>query len=272
VGTHPDTTISEPPEIAIPKLLDEHGGKIYRLGVKLCGSTDDAEDLVQESFMQAFRAWSRFRGEAKPSTWLYTIAARACQRMKRRRAGEPEHIISWEKIHPFAETKLAALDLSGGVDSPVARQLQSERIEQLEQAIVDLPLMYRLPLVLKDVLELTVSETAEALGLKPETVKTRVHRARLLLRKVLLADKPTIEAPAPVYSRQVCLDLLRAKQDAMDEGRGFPIGHDVVCERCLAVFDSLDIAQDMCARLADGKLPAAVRRAVLASIDAKDQA
>ena len=74
---------------AIPLLVDAHGGRLYGLGLKLCGNPADAEDLVQEVFLQAFRKWHQFEGRSDPSSWLYTIGARACQRMHRRRSGEP---------------------------------------------------------------------------------------------------------------------------------------------------------------------------------------
>jgi hypothetical protein len=117
-------------------------------------------------------------------------------------------------------------------------------------------------------LELSIEDVANALNIKPETVKTRVHRARLLLRKAIVERRgiPKRAAKAPTYEKQVCLDLLKAKLDAMDHGRGFPIGQAIVCERCQAVFAELDLAQNTCARLADGEMPARVRKAILKAI------
>jgi hypothetical protein len=117
-------------------------------------------------------------------------------------------------------------------------------------------------------LELSIEDVAAALHLRPTTVKTRVHRARLLLRKAIL-NRPRLPrhaAKAPTYEKQVCLDLLKAKLDAMDHGRGFPIGQTVMCERCRAVFAELDLAQNTCARLADGDMPAGVRTAILGAL------
>jgi RNA polymerase sigma-70 factor (ECF subfamily) len=64
----------EPAETAIPRLMAEHGAKIYQLGLRLCGKPPDAEDLAQETFLQAFRKWGQFEGRAEESTWLFTIA------------------------------------------------------------------------------------------------------------------------------------------------------------------------------------------------------
>ncbi len=117
-------------------------------------------------------------------------------------------------------------------------------------------------------LELSIEDVAKALNIKPETVKTRVHRARLLLRKAIVdhARVPKRAAKAPTYEKQVCLDLLKAKLDAMDHGRGFPIGQGIVCERCLAVFAELDLSQNTCVRLAEGEMPGRVRTKILRAI------
>ena len=77
---------------------------------------------------------------------------------------------------------------------------------------------------------------------------------------------PTRDAKAPTYEKQVCLDLLKAKLDAMDHGRGFPIGQGIVCERCRAVFAELDLAQNTCARLAEGAMPKRVLVTILRAI------
>ena len=82
VGLAPDEAPLElvglPAEVALPRLLEAHGGRLYSLALKFCGSPEDAEDLVQEVFLLAFRKWSQFKGESRATTWLYTIAARAC--------------------------------------------------------------------------------------------------------------------------------------------------------------------------------------------------
>jgi hypothetical protein len=128
------------------------------------------------------------------------------------------------------------------------------------------------PLVLKEMLELSIEEVAEALHIKPETVKTRVHRARLRLRKAMMGKRglPKHPAKAPTYEKQVCLDLLKAKLDAMDKGRGFPISQGVMCERCRSVFAELDLAQSACAQLAEGRMPDRVRQVVLNALRDQD--
>ena len=87
-----------PREEAIPRLLDLHGGRLLGLGQRICGTPEEAEDLVQEIFVQAWRKWDQFDGRSDPFVWLYTIARRICQRMHRKRAGEPERLESLDVL------------------------------------------------------------------------------------------------------------------------------------------------------------------------------
>ncbi len=89
--------------VLFDRLYRDHVDRIYRLAQRLCGHSDDARDLVQETFLNAFRKFKQFRGEAQVSTWLYTIASRACLRMRRRRKGEPERELSLEEFIPTSE-------------------------------------------------------------------------------------------------------------------------------------------------------------------------
>lgn len=255
---------------AIPILVDVHGPRLYSLASRLCGNASDAEDMVQEVFLQAHRKWHTFKGNANPGTWLYTIAARACKARLRRKGGIDRRMPAVSQLMPWNETKNADLGdgANGSADGPVAQAIERESARAVHDAIQKLPENFRVPLVLKEMLELSIEDVAGALHLKPETVKTRVHRARLLLRKAIMDRRavPKLAAKAPTYEKQICLDLLKAKLDAMDNRRGFPIGQDIVCERCRAVFAELDLAQNTCARLADGKMPERVRKAILRAI------
>lgn len=224
------------------------------LALRLTRTRHDAEDLVQETFTQALRKWSTFRHESDPGTWLYTIAIRCWRKRAKRSARDPRSLTD---LAPFTSSTVAALPLDRAAsteDIPATR----EAIHTMEQAIATLPDEFRLAIVLKDILELETEDVAAALRIKPQTVKTRVHRARLLLRSRLMRRVPQREAPAPIYARQVCIDLLRAKLDAMDAGRGFPVRQQVICERCLAVFAELDLTQSVCAELSEATLSKAL--------------
>ena len=104
-----DNPVHGATEAAIQRLVDKYGGQLYSLAFRFCGSRDEAEDLVQEVFLQAFRSWGAFRGDADPKTWLFRIAANACQRMHRKKSGEPEHIGSLESLLPFGDRLIAVV-------------------------------------------------------------------------------------------------------------------------------------------------------------------
>lgn len=252
----------DPASRAVAQLFDDYGGQLYSLGMRFCGNREDAEDLVQETFLAAFRAWDRFEGRSKPSTWLYTIAARVCQRKRRRRAGAPKRLASLEELAPLADARLAVAP----TDSAEAAAARREAREEVEAAIVELPELFRMPFVLKEVIGFSVAEVASILGLEPATVRTRVHRARMRVRKAVDAALPRRRVPPIAYSKTVCLDLLRAKQEALDHNSTFQFPEGVVCERCATLFATLDLASGVCRELAGDRMPAALRRDVLARL------
>lgn len=252
----------EPRDIAIPRLLTEHGSMIYSLGRRLCGNSQEADDLVQETFLAAYRHWDQFEGRSSPKTWLYTIAARACGRMHRLRAGQPKRMQSLEALLPFGEASMGFVDPTS--KSPLDEQIRLEGKERIEAAIVNLPIEFRLPLLLKDILGLPGKEVAEILDMKEATVKTRVHRARLRLRQVLETVLPKKEVPKAQYTVQVCMDLLRLKQDSLDQGKASTPELDaMMCQRCEVIFDTMDSTLNICQEIGAGRMPEELRESIL---------
>ena len=248
-GSHRDRAIAE--------LLETHGGRLYRIGLRICGNHEDAEELVQETFLSAYRAWDQYRGDAAPLTWLYRIASRVCQRQKRLRAGQPRTMTSLSV--PDLEGENFVLELPQPGESPEEAQARRELWDVIEEAIGTLPLDFRMPLVLKEIAELPVATIAEILEVKPATIKTRVHRGRLLLRQALTERLPRrrVEESGPV----VCADLLTAKQEALDRGVEFPVPDELLSERCRSFFATLDLGQNACRAVAAAAvLPEDLRR------------
>jgi RNA polymerase sigma-70 factor (ECF subfamily) len=244
-------------EEAIPRILQRHGEQLYRIALSNCRNHHDAEDLVQETMLLAYRNWEQFDGTSSVMTWLYRIAARRCMRMRRRKSGEPAHLESLEELVPFGEERMPLLP-AGALD-PSEHSARADMHELVERAIVALPTAFRLPLILKDIFNVAIADIAAVLELKPDTVKSRLHRARLRLQRAIVKELPSGPGKAPLYAKSICLDLLRTKQDALDRGVPFPVGNDVMCERCRSVFSALDLAQYACRDLARRDLPAEVR-------------
>ena len=257
-----DPLAKMPRDEALPALVDSHGGRLYQLALRFCGTPEEAEDLVQETFLNAWKAWDDFEGRSSPATWLYTIASRACQRFQRKRSGEPDALDSLDEPLPFGESRLSVVPSTD--DGPLTARLRAEDIERAESAIAALPEAFRKPLVLKEIAGFPLNQIAEILDIPEATVKTRLHRARLRLKRALDEGLETAELPPPIYDREVCLDLLEAKQDALDRGAQFEFPDGVVCERCAAVFATLDFGGEACRALSvsGGELPAPLRRAI----------
>lgn len=249
-----------PEHLSPHDLFDLYAHKIHALARRLTNNDADADDLTQETFTQAVRKWGGFQGRSDPGTWLYTIAVRIFRRKLRRKKGHERSIDPTAELMPFRDRGVA--DLPSDALPAVSRILDREALRALEAAITRLPAPFRVPIILKDILELDLDQVADILDLQPQTAKTRIHRARLALRQEVMRHVDQRPAPDPTYPKQVCVDLLRAKLDAMDKGRGFPIKQDVICDRCRSVFAELDLTQNACAALATGDVPARLRKLI----------
>ncbi len=167
---------------------------IHRFANRLCGETEAAKDLVQETFLNAYRGLKKFRGDARVSTWLYTIASRACLRMRRKRKGEPDRELSLDEFVPTSDGEFRLQIPVEGL-SP-EEMLQNKELQQaLETAIDKLPKKYKMVLVLRDMEGLSAKEVGAIMGLNERAVKSRLHRARLFVRRELSARG--VAAPEP---------------------------------------------------------------------------
>jgi RNA polymerase sigma-70 factor (ECF subfamily) len=171
-------------DLRFDRLYRDHVEKIFRFAHRLCGEEHDAKDLVQETFLNAYRGLKDFRGESSITTWLYAIAAHACIRMRRKRKGEPERELSLEEFVPTSEGEFRLQVPARGL-SPQQAMENKELRRALSQAIQKLPKKYRLVLVLRDMEGLTAKQVGSIMRLNERAVKSRLHRARLFVRKEL---------------------------------------------------------------------------------------
>jgi RNA polymerase sigma-70 factor (ECF subfamily) len=166
---------------ACAQCIELHAPDVYRLALRLTGHEADAEDVTQETFLNAFRAIDTFEWRAGLKTWLHRIAYNAAMQRLRRR---PPPSVPVEAADDEEEAPLPR-ELFDWCCLPEADFESAEARAELEQAVRELPENLRLVFVLRELEELSTEETAAALGLTPQNVKVRLHRARLWLRERL---------------------------------------------------------------------------------------
>jgi RNA polymerase sigma-70 factor (ECF subfamily) len=173
---------------AFEDLVIRYQARVFRLARRLTGDDGDAQDALQEAFLQVYRGLPSFRGDARFSTWLYRIATNAALMQRRIRARRPVESLEGYLPRFDADGRHAAtpdaLQAPFRVEEVVDRQLLAEKVRA---GIERLPDLYREAFVLRDMEDLPTSEVAEVLGLEPAAVRQRVHRARLMLRGYLAA-------------------------------------------------------------------------------------
>lgn len=159
-------------------LVTRYQKKIFGFVYRMVLSEEDARDLTQEVFVQAFRSLDRFRGEARFSTWLYRIAANKSLDFLRRNK-KVKHL----DVEAIAED--CNLQIPPVINNPEEIYLREEKIRRLRRMIAGLPDKYRIVLIMFHYENFTYQEISDALGLPVKTVATRLYRAKLLLRDVI---------------------------------------------------------------------------------------
>ena len=163
-------------------LVELYSGKLFRLGLKMLGNPQDAEDMLQETYLKAFRGIKNFDGRSSLSTWLYRIAINEALMHLRRK--HPE-MISIEEPGDTHVEEQEPLQIVDWCCMPERELMSGEARRRLDQAIEKLPDGLRAVFVLRDIEDLSTLQTAEVLGLSETAVKTRLSRARFRLREEL---------------------------------------------------------------------------------------
>ena len=176
------TALQAGDKVEFSRLVDAYYQVIYRLAVKILGNPQDAEDILQETFIKAFRYLPDFNGRSRLSTWLYRIATNEALMLIRRRKPDA---ISIDEPRDGEEQEQEPLQIVDWCCMPEQEMLSSESREYLDQAIESLPTSLRVVFVLRDIEGLSTLETGEVLNLSETAVKTRLSRARLRLREEL---------------------------------------------------------------------------------------
>ncbi len=173
-------------ERAFNELVRAYERRVLALVMRMLGNRAEAEDLAQEVFVQVFKAIGSFRGESKLSTWVYRIAINLCKNrtkyLRVRHTNDQQELESVAERVPLGEARRANV---GQVERP-DEALAGRQVERIVQhAILQLEPSFRECLVLRDVEELSYEEIEEITGLAAGTVKSRIHRARGMLREIV---------------------------------------------------------------------------------------
>src|SRR5918995_3378041 len=177
-------------------IIKRHNQRLHRVARAVLEDDTEAEDVVQETYIHAFTHLSDFRAEAQLSTWLTRIALNeALGRRRRRRITVGLKDI--DAINNQGEARVIYLPSARQDSDPEAAVARAQVRRLLERAVDELPNSFRMVFVLRDIEEMSTEEAASHLGLRPETVKTRLHRARRLLRQSL--DETLSSAVSDVF-------------------------------------------------------------------------
>ncbi|WP_395138299.1 RNA polymerase sigma factor [Armatimonas sp.] len=155
-------------------LMARHKDAVYRQMVRMCGNPDDAEDVLVESLLSAYRALHQLHDEATFQSWLAIIARRTCGRLKRREALTP--------VWRLAELSEQGIEPVSDTPSPETLVIETETKACLLRVMHELPPLYREVYELRDLEDLPASAVAKRLGITVAAVKSRLHRARTLVR------------------------------------------------------------------------------------------
>jgi len=164
------------------RVLDQNSDRIYRLALKMLGNVQDAEDILQETFIKAFNNIEKFEGRSKISTWLYRIAVNESLMLLRKRKG---NTVQLEMSIETDDGDLIPRQIVDWCCLPEKELMNTETRDYIQEAVKILSDSNRAAFILRDVEGLSTQETAEALDISESAVKVRLMRARMQLREEL---------------------------------------------------------------------------------------
>jgi RNA polymerase sigma-70 factor, ECF subfamily len=253
-----------------PKSLEEAlallQNTVFSFSMKVCGQRQDAEDTMQEVLLKSVPSLSKFDSPRALMVWLYKVAKTRCLMSRRRSKFAPKQALSLEELMP---DRRELEKLSGAAEgTPETALLRRESAKRLREAVRKLPPEYRLILVLHDMEELSDADIAEITGLREGTIRVRLHRARLFVRKELAkghmqsVPQKAMNRPAPVPAqprerrcKEMFAELSSYLDDELDDSLCEELEkHMDGCEPCKAFLTSLEKTIEQC-RTAPNETP-----------------
>jgi RNA polymerase sigma-70 factor (ECF subfamily) len=172
---------------AMDELVRAHQSRVYSFAMRMCRNVEDAKDILQDTFLGMVRSIRDFRQESRFTTWLYRIASNAC--LKKRRRGvhdpEPSQELSLDELMPRPDSDGRRPEITDWSEDAEQALLRGELGQRMEAAIDKLPREYKIVLVLRDVEGFSAEEAADMLKLSVPALKSRLHRARVFVRREL---------------------------------------------------------------------------------------
>jgi len=255
---------------------------VFSFSMKVCGHREDAEDTMQDVLVKSLPYLPKIDSPKALVVWLYKVARNRCLMSRRKSKFAPKQNLSLDELMPDRK-ELEILSGEGSVN-PEALAIRSEEAVRLRQAVQRLPASYRIVLVLRDMEGLTDEEVAEITGLRPGTVRVRLHRARLFVRKDLVRQRQHGSSghrvPKPRATHQVrpsrCKAMFAELSNYLDERLDDSLcdeleKHMEGCEPCQAFIVSLESAVEQCRKspmeMPDPKKTAKLRKRLLLEYD-----
>jgi RNA polymerase sigma-70 factor, ECF subfamily len=226
---------------------------VFSFSMRVCNQREDAEDTMQEVLLKSVPVLPKFDSPRALIVWLYKVARNRCLMSRRKSKFAPKEELSLEQLMP--DRKQVARVSQGGQINPEAFAIKSEAALRLRQAIQKLPPEYRIVLVLRDMEGLTDDEVAEITGLRSGTVRVRLHRARLFVRKELSHEKRVYRRrrPEPVGEGKParCKALFAELSNYIDEQLDDSLCEELEkhfddCQPCKAFLSSLETTIEQC--------------------------
>jgi RNA polymerase sigma-70 factor (ECF subfamily) len=179
------TSAANGDRVAMEQLLMRAQEVAYRFSLLVCGHPEDAEDVMQEALLKTYQYVNRIAAPEAFRAWLYSTVRNACLMKRRRHVGEPAHFVPLDRTAPDADGAVAPLEVADR-SRPADQQLIDAWMGgRLRAALNALPAAYRMVVVMRDIEGLSTREVAAVTGYSEANVKTRLHRARLMLRRHL---------------------------------------------------------------------------------------
>jgi RNA polymerase sigma-70 factor (ECF subfamily) len=189
-------------EQALSDLSDAYGSKIYQLAFRYLRNKEDAEEVTQDVLFKVYRKVGEFRGDAALSSWIYRITFNAA--MSRLRTAQYQRAQAEDRRDAAIDTDTMGeparpVDVADWTDLADERVLRSQLRQRVFRAILALPAIYRAPVMLRDIHGMSTEEASAMLKVKDQTLKSRLHRGRLILRKQLADFAGGLSLHRPIY-------------------------------------------------------------------------